>query len=223
MSRQSEKKIPSSVIFLFLALLLVSAVPLEAQRHNPEKYNVYSSDTKQFVWIRVFKVASGSIRDVLRGDVSDMTQSHPKRLPEKYDNYFKFSFVRNPWDRILSCYFHKILTKKAQDFRKCFDKDFEFFVDYISRLDVANANPHIKLQTRLIPVEECDFIGKMENFSEDFKYVCDVIGVKYNVVPHKHKTDHAHYSTYYTPRTRQIIAEKYKEDIKAFGFTFETE
>jgi mRNA-degrading endonuclease YafQ of YafQ-DinJ toxin-antitoxin module len=185
-------------------------------------YNVHSSDEKQFVWFRVFKVASGTIRSVLRKGTPDLTQSRPEIVPKKFKNYFKFAFVRNPWDRLLSCYFHKIVTKKSQEFKECFDKDFEYFVDYISKLDMKTANPHIRLQTRLIPVDQCDFIGKLDNLVNDLQHICDVLGIEMAELRHKHKTEHAHYSTYYTPRTRKIVAEKYKEDIETFGFEFET-
>lgn len=220
---KTQKLIASISLYLSLLLLLSSPSSLEGvQRHTPQRYNVYQSDEKKFIWFRVFKVASGSIKNVLQAEVPDLVQSRPKKLPENYTDFFKFTFVRNPWDRVLSCYFHKVVTKKASDFEECFDKDFDYFVDFIDRLDVATTNSHIKLQTRLIPVQQLDFIGKLENFENDLKHVCNVIGIKCREIPHKHKTEHAHYSTYYTPRTRQIIAEKYREDIEAFGFTFET-
>lgn len=87
---------------------------------------------------------------------------------------------------------------------------------------MKKANPHIKLQIRLIPVKQCHFIGKLDSFAEDLKYVCDIIGIEVGELKNKHQTNHAHYSTYYTPRTKQIIADLYKEDIETFGFTFET-
>ena len=184
-------------------------------------YNVHASKEKKFIWFRVFKVASGTIRGVLKSQVSDLTQSRPAKISSEYKKYFKFAFVRNPWSRVLSCYFHKILTKKSKEFEACFEKDFDFFVDYISKIDLSTANAHIKLQTKLIPIHQCDFIGKMENLAEGLQYVCDQIGIEMQELGHRHQTDHAHYSTYYTPRTRQIIARLYREDIETFGYEFE--
>lgn len=185
-------------------------------------YNIKVSEEKEFVWFRVFKNASGTIWEALSPEVPDLKGKKPTKYPSEYKDYFKFAFVRNPWDRIVSCYFHKIVTEKSGEFSACFGKSFEFFVDYISKIDIANANPHIKLQVRLIPpVHQCDFIGKIDNFEEDFKFVCDAIGIEMRDLGNKHETEHFHYSKYYNKRTRKIIADLYEEDIKTFGFEFE--
>ncbi|MFI0434185.1 MAG: sulfotransferase family 2 domain-containing protein [Parachlamydiaceae bacterium] len=195
---------------------------LYSPRQNENTYNMYSSHKHRFLWLRVFKVASSSTRVFLKKNVEDLTQSRPTRLPKKFKDYFKFAFVRNPWDRVVSCYFHKVVTKEIPLFKECFDKDFDFFVDFINKTDLRTANAHIRLQTKLIP-KGLDFIGKLDTFDQDFQHVCDVIGIEYHGLTHEHQTQHAHYSSYYTPRTRRIIAKKYEADIKAFGFKFETE
>ncbi len=224
MSVKLDKRFSSVMAIFFLLPFLFNFFYLEGlQNITPPKYIIFSSKEKKFVWFRVFKVASGTIKGILKNEVLDLKESRPERVSKKFNHYFKFSFVRNPWDRVVSCYFYNVVTKKAKHFKKCFDKDFEFFVDFINELDLDQSTTHLKLQSRLIPVDELDFIGRVDNFANDFKHVCDILGIKVDEFPHKHQTQHAHYSTYYSPRTRKIIARKYKEDIKAFGFKFETE
>lgn len=209
---------------LFLTPLFFPVYFLEAQqRYTRQRYNIYSSDEKNFVWFRVYKAASSTTKEILVKNAPDLVQSRPGTLPKKFNNHFKFAFVRNTWDRVVSCYFDKVVVQRIPEFKECFDKDFDFFVDYIDRLDVSRANSHLKLQTKLIPVHQLNFIGKLDTYSRDLAYVSSIIGLEYEEIPHKLRTDHRHYSTYYTPRTREIIAKKYKEDIDAFGFTFETE
>jgi hypothetical protein len=144
--------------------------------------------------------------------------------PLKYSNYFKFGFVRNPWARIVSCYFNKVVSKEKRmsGFKECFGKDFDYFVDFINRTDLSTANRHIKLQTKLLPLTHIDFIGRLENFDKDMGHIGKVLGLRIVKVSKQNKTKHLHYSQYYTERTKRIIAEKYKEDIEAFGYTFET-
>lgn len=195
----------------------------QSEKIKKKKYNAFSSDEKKFVWFKVYKVASTTLTSFFEAQVPDLVRSQPKGfVPKRFKNYFKFAFVRNPWDRIVSCYFQKIVTKRYGLFEECFDKDFDYFIDYINNLDLTTANPHIRLQTRLIPVDECHFIGKLDHFVDDLQYVCDRVGLNMSDLPHSNQSDHRHYSTYYTPRTKQIIADKYKEDIETFGFAFET-
>tara|TARA_Y100000310_G_C20458964_1_gene704400 strand:- start:310 stop:597 length:288 start_codon:yes stop_codon:yes gene_type:complete len=70
--------------------------------------------------------------------------------------------------------------------------------------------------------EGTDFLLRFENLQEDFDELCEKIGVSPKKLPHANKTQyrHKHYREYYTRETRNIIRDKYKEDIKKFGYTF---
>lgn len=80
---------------------------------------------------------------------------------------------------------------------------------------------HIRLQVKLFPVDQVDFIGRFETFEEDLRTIMTKLGIQDKEIPHRNASQHEHYSKYYTPRTRDIIARKYKQDIEAFGYQFE--
>ncbi len=188
------------------------------------RYNVTASDEDRFVWFRVAKVGTRTILDILKKHsrlsmvhASDVRYDH--RL---YRNYFKFAFVRNPWDRVVSCFEDKVSGPKTMPFYKeCAGKDFGHFVRFIEGKDLTKSDRHIMPQSRLFPVNGVDFIGHFENFSPDLKFVLNKIGINVKDIPVKNKSDRkADYRDYYDKETREIIRKKYADDIAAFKYSF---
>ena len=128
-----------------------------------------------------------------------------------YSNYFKFAFVRNSWDRVVSwyCFEKKKFTNKKRDLT---DIDFK---QYIQNYKNIWAHGFQYESTKC-----CDFIGRFENLQEDFNIICDKIKIPRQELPHKNKTKHKHYTEYYDDETRQLVAEKYAKDIEYFGYKF---
>lgn len=190
---------------------------------NGVEYNATVSDERLFVWFRVAKVATRSITEILvERQVPVRPETKLLFKPKQFKYYFKFAFVRNPWDRLVSCYFNKVLTKNHRAFRECYGKDFDYFVDFVSKKDLESADRHIQFQTSLIPLGFVDFIGRMENFEADLRIVLEKIGIDPLIeIPKKNQTSRLHYSYYYTEKTKKIVEEIYKRDINYFGYSFE--
>ncbi|RPG63777.1 MAG: hypothetical protein CBC02_009815 [Flavobacteriaceae bacterium TMED42] len=137
-----------------------------------------------------------------------------------FTEYFKFSIVRNPWDRIIS--------ELAWRFGVRFLEGSITIQDFLS-MKFKTKN-RIDPERHLIPQYEflydkkgsliCDFIGKTENLQEDFNTICDKIGIPKQKLPRKNKSKHKHYTEYYDKETKQIVAEKYAKDIEYFGYEF---
>jgi hypothetical protein len=129
-------------------------------------------------------------------------------------NYFTFSFVRNPWSRVISWIRYR-------------DKRYNLYNDEINTTIIKRelerhhlaSNSYFELLSLNTP-DSIDFIGRFETLQEDFNTICDKIGIPQQKLPHINKSKHKHYTEYYDEETKQIVAEKYAKDIEYFGYEF---
>ena len=143
-----------------------------------------------------------------------------ERGREQFSNYFKFGFVRNPWDRVVSLY----ERKEALELRN--KMSFEDFVDWIqySSATCVHSSPHrYQLDWFVDPngVVLADFIGRFEQLERDWRIIARKLGVNEDLPRTRSNPRERHYTEYYNSKTRAVIAEKFKVDIDHFGYQFE--
>ncbi len=142
-----------------------------------------------------------------------------KLLPGKvFNEYFKFSFVRNPWDWQVSLYHFMIQnTKHPQHHLIKKMKSFDEYVDWVVK------NEH-SLQKDFLYDKEgnliVDYIGKFENLQEDFTEICLRLEIEPVILPLTNKSNHSHYRDYYSEESREKIYIAFKEDIDYFHYDF---
>ena len=146
---------------------------------------------------------------------------------EYWDKYFKFSVVRNSWDRAVSMHlyftqYEKIDTVKNMSFSQWVDfsfvkKKFHPMGGVGSQYDFLKVGGSIDL----------DYILRYENLDSDFKKLCEFLKIDSLALPQYNgrfknysKKNRRHYTEYYDDETRQIVAEKYAKDIEYFGYKF---
>tara|TARA_E500000331_G_scaffold321643_1_gene336019 strand:+ start:427 stop:1032 length:606 start_codon:yes stop_codon:yes gene_type:complete len=131
------------------------------------------------------------------------------------DEYFKFIFIRNPWDRMVSSYEYNIQIRAKRNPKWTF-KSFE---DFLHKKDIY---PHIDgnfINTNY----KFDFIGKFENIKEDMQTICKKImknNYRYINLPHKNATLRGHYRDYYNKETKKMVEEKCSKIIELGNYTF---
>lgn len=160
-------------------------------------------------------------------------------LPELWNSYYTFAFVRNPWDRTISAFFwmdkatknavaHPLMKlNESHKYLRQFNNDIRAFVKYFYRhqKEVMNMDLHFIPQSYWLfdsydkPID-IDFIGRFENLEEDFKIICKNIGAEYRGLPHKNKSNRGNYKDYYDERTKEMIYEIYKKEIDYLGYEF---
>ena len=145
---------------------------------------------------------------------------------EVYDRFYKFAFVRNPWDWQVS-YYHFILKEPTHIRYELVSSmsGFEEYLDWV--INTKNPFPKgaTKLQKDIITDKEgnliVDFVGRFESITQDFDSVCKKINISAQL-PHVNSSKHRDYRQYYSEKTKQIVAEHFKEDIELFGYTFDS-
>jgi hypothetical protein len=132
------------------------------------------------------------------------------RLVPGFKKYFRFSVVRNPWDRMVSTYCYQM---RAEGYS---------FDEFLEATEGSASAWHVP-QSRLLldgPGRELvDFVARFENLAQDFRHVCERLGIE-RVLPHRNGLVHGHYRGYYDEDSRAIVARRYREDIERFGYAF---
>ncbi|MEO2059128.1 MAG: sulfotransferase family 2 domain-containing protein [Mesonia sp.] len=150
--------------------------------------------------------------------------------PKTFASYFKFTFVRNPWDRLVSTYFflkNGGLTEKDRVWAAAHLSDYEDFESFVKGwLTPAHIHDSLHFQPQYIFLEDetgkiaVDFIGRFERINEDFEYVADRLGIERRLKKTNTSKRKKNYQEYYNEETRAIVSSVYQRDIELFNYTF---
>jgi hypothetical protein len=157
----------------------------------------------------------------------DKVRRKHSEIPEEYT---RFMFVRNPWDRLVSCY--ENFRRSPTYFRDrchfgCFrtndinDLSFDEFARSIRHAPDSKSNEHWMSQHTFLPSFDppVHFLGRFETLQQDWKLLQQQFDLR--DLGHHNPTKHAHYSLYYSPRLKDIVAKRFETDIKMFNYEFE--
>ncbi len=156
--------------------------------------------------------------------------------PRIEEGWFSFTFVRNPFARLVSCYeskFHtdrernrRALERRFLDFDHYLhgymkrDQGFAEFVDQVTAIPWRLDNKHFCSQYHRIVGKDkkpkVEWIGKVEDLPAAYEPICET----YGFAPLKvyNQSDHGDWREYYTTRLAKKVYRKYKKDVKYFGY-----
>ncbi|WP_152052732.1 sulfotransferase family 2 domain-containing protein [Tautonia marina] len=151
---------------------------------------------------------------------------------EELNAAFKFTFVRNPWDRLYSAFSYLKAGGRNQADRQWAEQhlarvaDFPTFVhEWLPRVDLESSYTHLIPQYRFLRIQgdtpRVDFIGRFETIADDYETIRARIGTG-EPLAHLNPSSRAHdYRDVYTEDMKQIVAQAYHKDISLFHYTFE--
>ena len=164
---------------------------------------------------------------------------------EQFDSYFKFTFTRNPWDRIVSEYKYRGYVRRYP-FK-------EFLFKHLPRRSWSDLYCHLIPQYDFVFDENgnqvLDFVGKLENLQADYEHVCKILSIPIQPLPRDNKSlsifrrrdnnlmtmlrtfrdlvsinrrrnTFSKYTEYYDKESIDFVAQLYKNDIEKFGYDF---
>jgi Sulfotransferase family len=196
---------------------------------------------KRFVFVHIPKTAGNSIQTILRDYSEDeivalrAEQDGIERFGLRNPSYkikkhstlaeyraalgeaqfrdlYKFTCVRNPWDRMVSYYFgttQLVETWDRKEFRKLILRALSVR-DYL-QLDKGEADPFGNV----------DYTMRFENLADDFRDVCATLRIPDAPLPQYNRSNREHYSKYYDAELCELIRKRFAPEIERFGYAFE--
>lgn len=204
------------------------------------------SHAKRFIFFAVPKTGTHAVRDILRlskgeddweqqalfgqqwlpiPEIAEIQHGHisvPQIRPhldqEIWTRYFKFAFVRNPFDRFISiCFF---LNRQNPSFRE----------SPLAWMKMAMKRPQFRGRVLVTPQYwqlsdsnadlAVDFVGRYETLQQSIDEVCERLQLKRSTLKSKNASEHGHYRDYYDDELKEWVGHYYREDLAHFNYAF---
>jgi hypothetical protein len=208
------------------------------------------SHSLRCLFINIPKCASVSIKrglqlELIKAPLWHCSWDEARQIlgDEITESYFKFTMVRNPWDRVISAW--KMFEQhqfRRQNKQYSLPEFLEVVTDvgiaYEARYQTAaernqwersienirhHTLPALHFYYGLADAQgeiKADFVGRFERLDQDLDFIAKKLGMGLGRVPHINPTRRDAYAAYYDSQSRQIVSRYYECDIEAFGYRF---
>lgn len=154
----------------------------------------------------------GTIEEILNN-------GHDGKGHEYKSDYFKWAFVRNPYDKLVSSYHYCMQRNGICDKVKEY-KDFADMVRNLKNDDVVMNQHMFRPQYTFITVKGylvMDFVGRYERLYEDFAKVCKTLNTPTGM-DCLNRSSHGPWKDYYDDGLKKIVRDIYQKDFDFFNY-----
>lgn len=137
---------------------------------------------------------------------------------QQFNEYFKFSFVRNPWRRVVSFYYYLDYNTRME-----FDR---FVMTQLEPTRNLRLIPFLKPQHDYLYIDDnlsVDYLGRTETMAQDFQNIKNKIGLGHlKQIPKLNTStpDNKDWKNLYNQRLIKKVHSLYEKDIDSFKYTF---
>lgn len=208
----------------------------QRRREDSQGYSFRGFDDRKCIFVHIPKCAGVAVCKSLFGNLGGghKTLRYYQILfsPAEFNSYFKFTFVRNPWDRLVSAFFFLKKGGMNENNRRWAEanlaryQDFDSFVRHGLKRSEILSFLHFRPQHLFVCLKRnqpgLNFVGRFENLESDFAFICRRLNLESKLVEaNRNASRERDYREYYTEETRQLVGEIYAEDVRTFGYSFD--
>ena len=187
------------------------------------------------VFIHNPKTGGQALRQILLQGEFDGPVTGP--LPVAWQSHFSFSFVRNPFDRLVSAW--KMFTQGIEDTGWRVPRDVEPNMSLADFLEIVtdesigygeseSRDGKMRIRNHTLPqthefysIDQAQFVGRFENYDADVRRIFETLGITRDPPLPRHTTRRGPYQSYYDAGTRRTAEQYYSRDLEQFGYSFD--
>ncbi|WP_263079367.1 sulfotransferase family protein [Endozoicomonas sp. Mp262] len=191
------------------------------------------NDKLECIFVHIPKTAGTSLQKTLfnfthTGHLRwDEYEAYDKK---KFSKYYKFAFVRNPWDRVVSAYEYLKSGGRNESDKAWSEKNLAKYTSFESFINSWLTEENILTWNHFVPQSnfifdtndnlKVDFLGRFETLNCDFKILSEKLG-GYRSLENINKSKRKAYKDYYSKTTKDKIAKLYGRDVELLGYKFD--
>lgn len=204
---------------------------LEEDADPESPYSLAPYDEHRCIFFHIPKTAGISITEALFGcrGAGHIDVREARRIFGRlaFARYFKFTFVRNPYDRLVSAYTYLrdgAIAGRMSPFIRTYIEPYPEFRSFVrDGLRDVLFDQHFRPQSSWVCDREglrVDFVGRFERLSEDFATVAARLGIPASLGHRNRSRREREYRSYYEEDTRRLASDVYAEDLERFEYDF---